>query len=185
MLLSKVIGVIIIARNGDRFSYYQDPKTYAGSSTETTALGEVSSLPTPHTDTPHDPPPRQSLSNSAPSSAPHTSTLPLPPTSVTSTPSSWTPNKSRPSSKLESKATLSLTLPSRFSKDFTRRILTTRLNWQMIRRSSLPWVVINMFQVRVTPLSTWLGTMLIFTFSVETVEPGNDRSLESWTDCPV
>lgn len=41
MLLSKVLGVIIIARNGDRFNYYQDPLTYAGSNTETTALGEV------------------------------------------------------------------------------------------------------------------------------------------------
>ena len=41
MLLSKVLGVIIIARNGDRFNYYQDPFTYAGSNTETTALGEV------------------------------------------------------------------------------------------------------------------------------------------------
>jgi hypothetical protein len=43
MLLSKVLGVIVIARNGDRFNYYQDPNTYAGSDTETTALGEVES----------------------------------------------------------------------------------------------------------------------------------------------
>jgi len=43
MLLSKVLGVIIIARNGDRFNYYQDPLTYAGSNTETTALGEAES----------------------------------------------------------------------------------------------------------------------------------------------
>lgn len=42
MLLSKVLGVIILARNGDRYNYYQDPYTYAGSETETTALGEVS-----------------------------------------------------------------------------------------------------------------------------------------------
>ena len=41
MLLSKVLGVIVIARNGDRYNYYQDPFTYAGSNTETTALGEV------------------------------------------------------------------------------------------------------------------------------------------------
>jgi hypothetical protein len=41
MLLSKVLGVIVIARNGDRYSYYQDPFTYAASDTETTALGEV------------------------------------------------------------------------------------------------------------------------------------------------
>ncbi|EDR07760.1 uncharacterized protein LACBIDRAFT_298279 [Laccaria bicolor S238N-H82] len=43
MLLSKVLGVIVIARNGDRFNYYQDPFTYAASNTETTALGEVES----------------------------------------------------------------------------------------------------------------------------------------------
>ncbi|KAF8652658.1 hypothetical protein AX16_004264 [Volvariella volvacea WC 439] len=43
MLLSKVLGVIVIARNGDRQNYYQDPYTYAGSETETTALGEVES----------------------------------------------------------------------------------------------------------------------------------------------
>ena len=24
-----------------------------------------------------------------------------------------------------------------------------------------------------------------YVFTVETVEPGNDRSLESWTNCPV
>lgn len=41
--MSQVLGVIVIARNGDRTSYHQDPKTYAGSPTETTALGEVES----------------------------------------------------------------------------------------------------------------------------------------------
>jgi hypothetical protein len=41
---SKVIGVIVLARNGDRAEYYQDPKTYAGSFTETTPLGEVIAL---------------------------------------------------------------------------------------------------------------------------------------------
>jgi lysosomal acid phosphatase len=43
MLLSKVLGVIVIARNGDRYNYYQDPITYAGSNTETTALGVAES----------------------------------------------------------------------------------------------------------------------------------------------
>lgn len=37
----EVLGVIVLARNGDRLEYYQDPKTYAGSFTETTPLGEV------------------------------------------------------------------------------------------------------------------------------------------------
>ncbi|KAF8805235.1 phosphoglycerate mutase-like protein [Phlegmacium glaucopus] len=43
MRLSKVLGVIIIARNGDRHDFYQDPFTYSGSNTGTTALGEVES----------------------------------------------------------------------------------------------------------------------------------------------
>ncbi|KAF9047598.1 histidine phosphatase superfamily [Panaeolus papilionaceus] len=43
MLLSKVLGVIIIARNGDRYNLYQDPYTYQASNSETTALGEVES----------------------------------------------------------------------------------------------------------------------------------------------
>ena len=38
---SEVIGVIVLARNGDRTEYYQDPKTYRGTFTQTTALGEV------------------------------------------------------------------------------------------------------------------------------------------------
>lgn len=42
--MSKVLGAIVIARNGDRQTYHQDPKTYAGSFTETTALGEVGHL---------------------------------------------------------------------------------------------------------------------------------------------
>ena len=44
MKLSKVLGVIVIARNGDRYGYYQDPYTYLASNTETTALGEVNTF---------------------------------------------------------------------------------------------------------------------------------------------
>ncbi|KAK2463031.1 hypothetical protein APHAL10511_004686 [Amanita phalloides] len=44
MKLSKVLGVIAIVRNGDRYSFHQDPYTYAASNTETTALGEVQSF---------------------------------------------------------------------------------------------------------------------------------------------
>ena len=38
---SLVLGVIVLARNGDRLEYYQNPNTYAGAFTETTPLGEV------------------------------------------------------------------------------------------------------------------------------------------------
>ncbi|KZP07653.1 phosphoglycerate mutase-like protein [Athelia psychrophila] len=41
--MSQVHGVIVIARNGDRTEFYQDPKTYAPAFTETTPLGEVQS----------------------------------------------------------------------------------------------------------------------------------------------
>ncbi|KAJ7852242.1 histidine phosphatase superfamily [Mycena leptocephala] len=37
--MSTVLGVIVIARNGDRREFYQDPKTYAPSLTDSTALG--------------------------------------------------------------------------------------------------------------------------------------------------
>jgi hypothetical protein len=40
--MTQVLGVIVLARNGDRLEYYQDPTNYETSFTETTALGEVS-----------------------------------------------------------------------------------------------------------------------------------------------
>jgi len=42
--MSKVLGVLVIARNGDRYGFYQDPFTYDASNTETTALGEVNQI---------------------------------------------------------------------------------------------------------------------------------------------
>ncbi|KAG1791646.1 uncharacterized protein BJ212DRAFT_1490891 [Suillus subaureus] len=41
--MTDVLGVLVIARNGDRTEYYQDPKTYESSYTESTALGVVQS----------------------------------------------------------------------------------------------------------------------------------------------
>ncbi|KAL1686484.1 histidine phosphatase superfamily [Schizophyllum commune] len=41
--MSQVLGVIVVARNGDRTNLYQDPKSYVASLAETTALGEVQS----------------------------------------------------------------------------------------------------------------------------------------------
>jgi len=40
--MSQVLGVIVLARNGDRLEYYQDPMNYGATFTETTPLGEVS-----------------------------------------------------------------------------------------------------------------------------------------------
>lgn len=41
--MSKVLGVLVIARNGDREEFYQDPKTYEPSSTRSTPLGAAES----------------------------------------------------------------------------------------------------------------------------------------------
>ncbi|KAF9222137.1 phosphoglycerate mutase-like protein [Gyrodon lividus] len=43
-MVSKVLGVLILARNGDRTEYLQDPYTYAPSFTESTALGAAESF---------------------------------------------------------------------------------------------------------------------------------------------
>lgn len=40
--MTEVKGVVIVARNGDRFDMYQDPKDYSSALAQTTALGEVS-----------------------------------------------------------------------------------------------------------------------------------------------
>ncbi|KAF8554871.1 phosphoglycerate mutase-like protein [Imleria badia] len=43
-MVSKVLGVLILARNGDRSEFLQDPYSYAPSFTESTALGAVESF---------------------------------------------------------------------------------------------------------------------------------------------
>ncbi|KIK95402.1 hypothetical protein PAXRUDRAFT_11471 [Paxillus rubicundulus Ve08.2h10] len=43
-MVSTVLGVLILARNGDRTQYLQDPYTYAPSFTESTALGAAESF---------------------------------------------------------------------------------------------------------------------------------------------
>lgn len=40
---SNVLGVVLLARHGDRLGFYQDPNTYTASATTLTALGNVSS----------------------------------------------------------------------------------------------------------------------------------------------
>lgn len=41
--MTEVKGVVIVARNGDRFDMYQDPKDYSSALAQTTALGEAQS----------------------------------------------------------------------------------------------------------------------------------------------
>ncbi len=45
---SKVLGIVVLARHGDRQGFYQDPLTYTASATAITPLGEVQSLVTSH-----------------------------------------------------------------------------------------------------------------------------------------
>ncbi|KAI6011959.1 hypothetical protein EDC04DRAFT_752758 [Pisolithus marmoratus] len=40
--MTNVLGVLVIARNGDRDEFYQNPKTYEPQSVESTPLGAVS-----------------------------------------------------------------------------------------------------------------------------------------------
>src|SRR5271156_4641990 len=100
MRLSQVLGVIILARNGDRYNYYQDPLTYAGSNTETTALGEVSCF-FPLISLMVDDPRlvRSSPTFLAPFSVPHTSTPSLPHTLKASAPIWSTTVRSRSASR--------------------------------------------------------------------------------------
>ena len=38
---SNILGVVLIARHGDRQGFYQDPQTYTPTATAITPLGEV------------------------------------------------------------------------------------------------------------------------------------------------
>ncbi|KAG6331440.1 hypothetical protein ID866_7646, partial [Astraeus odoratus] len=42
--MSKVLGALVIARNGDREEFFQDPKTYEPSPTRSTPLGAAESF---------------------------------------------------------------------------------------------------------------------------------------------
>lgn len=69
--MSTVLGVIVLARNGDRREFYQDPKTYEPSLTDSTALGVVRPLLLPrsmHLISPIDrpPPPRHATARDVP-----------------------------------------------------------------------------------------------------------------------
>jgi hypothetical protein len=51
--MTDVLGVLVIARNGGRYEYYQDPKTYEPAFTESTPLGAVSIPPSIRSTGPH------------------------------------------------------------------------------------------------------------------------------------
>jgi hypothetical protein len=124
--MSTVLGVIVIARNGDRREFYQDPKTYAPSLTDSTALGAVrarlfdsagETLPV------H----RATSTSWAPSCAPRTSPQARPRTFRTSLATSPTPSKSESARRPAVRARSCSTVPSHSSKVSSRQAHGTRL----------------------------------------------------------
>ena len=185
MLLSKVLGVIIIARNGDRFNYYQDPLTYAGSNAETTALGEVACcFPLIH----------QWLTHLLPGGIQHSG---LPSSfhilrqqlslihwgnSLRSGRQQWSQGPRQGRSRRHSRF--------RLCHFFAPRSLPTQPEEQdrSCQRNycccTFGWISVCSRYV----MNAALPVRLHISFcacTVETVEPGNDRSLEGWTNCPV
>ncbi|KAG6824621.1 hypothetical protein H0H93_001819, partial [Arthromyces matolae] len=147
MLLSKVLGVIVIARNGDRYNYYQDPYTYAGSNAESTVLGAVESYQLGTTL-------RQTYFD------------PSSPSYINGIRSDLVDNnevKVRVKGGVEGSVVLDSAialLQGLFPPNPENKI-------QLANDTTI-----------VAPLG---GYQYV---PVETVEPDNDRSLESWTDCP-
>ncbi|KAG2015225.1 hypothetical protein CC2G_008514 [Coprinopsis cinerea AmutBmut pab1-1] len=148
MLLSKVLGVIVIARNGDRLNYYQDPNTYAGSNTESTALGQVESF---------------NLGANLRS----TYFDPRSPSYIEGIRSDLVDNNEV---KVRVKAGVEGTVVFDSAVALLQGLFPPNPN-NKIKLANETTVVAPLGGYQYVPL--------------ETVEPGNDRSLESWTNCPA
>jgi len=147
MLLSKVLGVIVIARNGDRYSYYQDPFTYAASDTMTTALGEVES---------------HSLGSLIRSTYFDSSS----PSYIEGIRSDIVDNNEV---KVRVKAGVEGTVVFDSAIALLQGLFPPNPNNKIVLANE-------------STITAPLGGYQYV--PVETVEPGNDRSLESWTNCP-
>ncbi|CAA7260375.1 unnamed protein product [Cyclocybe aegerita] len=148
MLLSKVLGVIIIARNGDRYNYYQDPYTYSASNTETTALGEVES-------------------NALGSLIRNTYFNSQSPSYIEGIRADIVDNSEV---KVRVKAGVEGTVVFDSAIALLQGLFPPNPNNKIVLANETTVVA---------PLG---GYQYV---PVETVEPGNDRSLESWTNCPA
>ncbi|KAF4620911.1 hypothetical protein D9613_001070 [Agrocybe pediades] len=148
MLLSKVLGVIVIARNGDRLNYYQDPYNYAASNTETTALGEVES---------------HGLGSLIRSTYFDSSS----PSYIEGIRSDLVDNSEV---KVRVKAGVEGTVVFDSAIALLQGLFPPNPNNKIVLANETTIVA---------PLG---GYQYV---PVETVEPGNDRSLESWTNCPA
>ncbi|KAG6811736.1 hypothetical protein H0H92_006088 [Tricholoma furcatifolium] len=148
MLLSKVLGVIVIARNGDRTNFYQDPYSYAGSNAETTALGEAESF---------------RLGSNLRSTYLDSSS----PSYINGIRSDLVDNH-------EVRARVKAGVEGSVIFDSAIALLQG-----LFPPNPNNKVTLANDSTIVAPLG---GYQYV---PVETVEPGNDRSLESWTDCPA
>ncbi|KAJ7634429.1 histidine phosphatase superfamily [Roridomyces roridus] len=145
--MSKVLGVIIIARNGDRREYYQDPKSYAPSLTDSTALG-VTDL--------------------------HLLGTQLREIYLTPGSSSFIDSMSTDLANTEQ-------VKARVKAGGEGPVVfdsATALLQGLFPPNSRNKITLANGTVVTAPLA---GYQYI---PMETVEPGNDRSMESWTDCP-
>ncbi|KAJ7351393.1 histidine phosphatase superfamily [Mycena albidolilacea] len=146
--MSTVLGVIVIARNGDRREFNQDPKTYAPSLTDSTALG-VSDL--------HGLGKQLRSTYLTPGSASYISSLS---SDIADTQQIKVRAKAGGEGSVVFDSAIAL-LQGLFPPNSKNKI--TLANGEVVS----------------APLGGYQYVPL------ETVEPGNDRSMESWTDCPA
>ncbi|KAJ7164316.1 histidine phosphatase superfamily [Mycena filopes] len=146
--MSTVLGAIVIARNGDRRAYYQDPKTYAPSLTDSTALG-VSDLHTLGS--------QLRAAYLTPGSALYISSI-----------SGDLADTQQVKVRAKAGGEGSVVFDS-----------AVALLQGLFPPSPRNKITLANETVVTAPLG---GYQYI---PMETVEPGNDRSMESWTDCPA
>ncbi|KAF5392342.1 hypothetical protein D9757_001448 [Collybiopsis confluens] len=145
---TQVLGAIVIARHGDRLEYYQDPETYEGGRTETTALGEVES-------------------NQLGSILRSEYLTPTSPSYIDGMRSDLVDNK---------EIKVRVKNGGEGTVIFDSAIALLQGLFPPNPKNKI--VLANGTEI-VAPLG---GYQYV---PVETVEPSNDRSLESWTDCPA
>ncbi|KAJ6484066.1 histidine phosphatase superfamily, partial [Mycena sanguinolenta] len=145
--MSTVLGVIVLARNGDRTTFYQDPKTYAPGHTDSTPLG-VSDL--------HLLGSQLRSSYLTPGSPSFISSISA---NIANTQEVKVIAKAGGEGAVVFDSAIAL-LQGLFPPNPYNKIT--------LANSSVVMAPLGGYQY----------------VPMETVEPGNDRSLESWTDCP-
>ncbi|KAJ7249140.1 histidine phosphatase superfamily [Mycena haematopus] len=146
--MSSVLGVVVLARNGDRTAFHQDPETYSPSHTDSTPLG-VSDLHLLGT--------QLRSAYLTPSSASFISSIS---TNLANTQEVKVLAKAGGEGSAVFDSAIAL-LQGLFPPNPYNKIT--------LANSSIVMAPLGGYQY----------------IPLETVEPGNDRSLESWTDCPA